>query len=197
MTAPRPARRTGIFLCLPLLLALEASLPAQLGAATSSAESDATPMAFELQSSAFKPGGDIPVKYTCEGADVSPPLTWSEPPAGTQSFVLIADDPDAPSGTWVHWVVYDLPAGTRQLPAGVPKGGEVGGGGRQGQNDFPNLGYGGPCPPPGKPHRYFFRLYALDKQLGLKTGATRTEVEQAMKGHVVGRAELMGRYHRS
>jgi len=151
---------------------------------------------LELKTTAFQPGGEIPVKHTCEGSDVSPALTWTDPPAGTKTFALIADDPDAPMGTWVHWVLYDLPGTARQLPEGLPKVEEIQGGGRHGRNDFPNIGYGGPCPPPGKAHRYFFKLYALDTKLGLSPGATKQEVEQAMKGHILARAELMGRYHR-
>ncbi len=151
---------------------------------------------LNLESTAFKPGGDIPRKFTCDGSDASPALSWNEPPAGTRSFALISDDPDAPVGTWVHWVVYDLPAGARQLAEGIPKENELQGGGRQGVNDFGNVGYGGPCPPPGKPHRYFFKLYALDTMLNLESGATKQTVEQAMKGHILAQAELMGRYHR-
>jgi Raf kinase inhibitor-like YbhB/YbcL family protein len=159
-------------------------------------ENGTNPTTFELGTTAFQSGADIPEKFTCSGPDVSPPLSWTDPPAGTQSFVLIADDPDAPGGTWVHWVAYDLPASLRQLPEGVPKDGELKRGGRQGLNDFPSLGYRGPCPPPGKPHRYYFRLYAVDRKLGLKAGASRNEVERAMKGHVLGQAELMGRHRR-
>lgn len=153
-------------------------------------------MSFTLQTSAFQPGGDIPRKFTCEGPDVSPALTWSDPPAGTGSLALIADDPDAPAGTWVHWVLYDLPATARQLPEAVPKTDKVPGGGHQGLNDFRKTGYGGPCPPPGKPHRYFFKLYALDTKLNLKPGATKKAVEQAMEGHILAQAEVMGRYQR-
>ena len=153
-------------------------------------------MAFELQSTAFQSGGDIPKRFTCDGPDVSPALSWSDPPGAAQSFALIADDPDAPVGTWVHWVLYDLPASARELPEGVPKESEPKSGGRQGTNDFRKIGYGGPCPPKGKPHRYFFKLYALDSKLNLKPGATTNAVEQAMKGHVLARAELMGRYGR-
>jgi Raf kinase inhibitor-like YbhB/YbcL family protein len=153
-------------------------------------------MSFKLSSTAFQPGGDIPSKYTCSGADVSPALNWTDPPAGTQSFALIADDPDAPVGTWVHWVAYDFPAGSRQLPEGVPKTEAVSGGGVQGQNDFHKTGYGGPCPPPGKPHRYYFKLYALDSKLNLKPGATKKAVEQAMAGHILAQAEVMGRFQR-
>ncbi|HXE91232.1 MAG TPA: YbhB/YbcL family Raf kinase inhibitor-like protein [Terriglobales bacterium] len=153
-------------------------------------------MSFSIESPAFAPGGDIPRKHTCDGPDVSPALRWNEPPAGTKGFALIADDPDAPVGTWVHWVVYDLPAATRELPEGVVKQKDVPGGGRQGTNDFRRLGYGGPCPPPGKPHRYFFKLYALSTALGLEPGATKVDVERAMKGRVLAEASLMGRYRR-
>ncbi len=151
---------------------------------------------LELKSAEFPNGGDIPKKFTCDGGDASPRLEWTNSPAGTKSFVLIVDDPDAPSGTWVHWVVFDLPAEVRALPGAVPRGEQVQGGGSQGRNDFPQLGYGGPCPPPGKPHRYFFKLYALDSQLNLMPGATKSDVEQAMQGHVLAKAQVIARYHR-
>jgi len=153
-------------------------------------------MAFELTSSAFKAGDMIPRKHSCDGGDVSPPLSWTEPPAGTVSFAVIVDDPDAPAGTWVHWVVYDVPATTRGLPEGVPPDETLKGGGRQGTNSFRKTGHGGPCPPRGAPHRYFFKLYALDRTLGLAAGATKQDVTKAMEGHVKGQAELMGRYGR-
>jgi len=153
-------------------------------------------MSFKLSSSAFQPEGDIPAKYTCTGADVSPALSWSDPPSGTQVFALIADDPDAPVGTWVHWVAYDIPAAVLQLPEGVPKTEAIPQGGTQGQNDFHKTGYGGPCPPAGKPHRYYFKLYALDGKLNLKPGAGKKTVEQAMQGHILAQAELMGRFQR-
>jgi Raf kinase inhibitor-like YbhB/YbcL family protein len=153
-------------------------------------------MSLKLSSTAFPPGGDIPSKYTCSGADVSPALSWTDPPAGSQSFVLIADDPDAPAGTWVHWVAYDISASARQLREAVPKTDAIPGGGVQGQNDFRKTGYGGPCPPPGKPHRYYFKLYALDSKLNLKPGATKQVVEPAMEGHILAQAELMGRFQR-
>ena len=153
-------------------------------------------MAFTMTSSAFNNGGDIPRKHTCEGQDVSPALSWSDPPQGTQSYALIADDPDAPAGTWVHWVVHDLPPATHQLPEGVAKTEEIAGGGRQGVNDFRRTGYGGPCPPPGSPHRYFFKLYALNSMLNLKPKAGKRDVEQAMQGHILAQAELMGKYKR-
>lgn len=153
-------------------------------------------MPWQLSTPAFPAAGEIPKKFTCVGADVSPDLSWGDPPQGTRSFTLIMDDPDAPVGTFTHWVLYDLPANARQLPEAVNKGGEVAGGGRQGRNDFGRIGYGGPCPPPGKAHRYFFKLYALDTVLNLKSSASRGEVERAMKGHVLAQAELMGRFGR-
>jgi Raf kinase inhibitor-like YbhB/YbcL family protein len=153
-------------------------------------------MKFELSSPAFGAGADIPKQYTGDGKDVSPPLRWAEPPQGTKSFALICDDPDAPRGTWVHWVLFNLPADRRQLEEGVPTDGELPGGARQGKNDFGKIGYGGPAPPPGKPHRYYFRLYALDGPLDLAAGATRSQVVTAMKGHILAEGELMGRYGR-
>ena len=153
-------------------------------------------MALELKTTAFAPGGAIPKKFTCDGPDVSPALTWTEPPAGTQSFALVMDDPDAPVGTWVHWVLYDLPAGARELAENVPKSEELASGARQGRNDFRKIGYGGPCPPPGPAHRYFFKLYALDAKLNLKAGTTKADVEKTMKGHILAQAELVGRYGR-
>lgn len=151
---------------------------------------------MQLTSTAFAAGEPIPAQYTCDGKNVSPPLQWSGTPAGAKSFVLIADDPDAPGGTWVHWVLYDLPATTAELPQDCPKGQYLPGGAAQGLNDFKHLGYGGPCPPPGKPHRYFFKLYALNAPLGLKPGSTKKEVEQAMNRRVLATAELVGTYKR-
>ena len=152
-------------------------------------------MALKLSSTAFSNGSDIPVKYTCDGNDVSPALSWSDAPKDTTSFALIADDPDAPSGTFTHWVLYAIPANTQQLPEGVPADEETNVG-RQGRNGFGRTGYGGPCPPPGRPHRYFFKLYALNAPLNLKPGASRNELESAMKGHVIAHTEIMGRYQR-
>lgn len=152
--------------------------------------------AFELQSAAFSPGGDIPVKHTCDGADVSPPLRWTDPPAGSRGFALVSDDPDAPRGTWVHWVLYRIPLAVRELPEAVPAWDTVSGIGRQGMNDFRKVGYGGPCPPRGPAHRYVFRLYALDAEPALLPRKTRTDLLKAMEGHILDRAELMGRYRR-
>src|SRR6266581_3586166 len=153
-------------------------------------------MSFQIASTAFPNGGMIPKKFTCDGPDVSPQLSWREAPAGTQSFTLIMDDPDAPVGTWVHWVLYNVPANIRELQEGVEKQEQLASGALQGRNDFHKTGYGGPCPPPGKTHRYFFKLYALDTKLNLKAGASKPDVERAMKGHILVGTELMGRYGR-
>jgi Raf kinase inhibitor-like YbhB/YbcL family protein len=153
-------------------------------------------MAFAMHSTAFTTGGTIPKRYTCDGPDVSPPLSWSEPPAGTKSLALIMDDPDAPVGTWVHWVLYDLPASARELQEGIPPSETLANGAKQGSNDFRKIGYGGPCPPQGPAHRYFFKLYALDTALNLAPKATKKQVESAMMGHILAQAELMGRYKR-
>ncbi|HEY6292956.1 MAG TPA: YbhB/YbcL family Raf kinase inhibitor-like protein [Terriglobia bacterium] len=150
---------------------------------------------FSLTPLSFQANGDISARFTCSGQNLSPALTWSDPPAGTQSFVLITDDPDAPGGVFTHWVIYDLPSSLRHLPEGVPHTRDPEGG-RQGSNDFEQTGYSGPCPPPGKYHRYFFRLYALDKRLDLRAGAPKDQVEDAMKGHVLAQADVMGRFKR-
>jgi Raf kinase inhibitor-like YbhB/YbcL family protein len=153
-------------------------------------------MTIQLTSPAFREGETIPKQYTADGDDRSPPLSWGEPPAGTQSFALIADDPDAPRGTWVHWVLFDLPATERGLGEGVAAAETLPNAAKQGKNDFRKVGYGGPSPPPGKPHRYFFKLYALDRKLDLHSGVTRAQVESAMKGHVLAEGQLMGKYGR-
>lgn len=153
-------------------------------------------MALHLETPAFGPGSDIPVQYTCDGDDISPPLRWNDPPAATGSLALVVDDPDAPGRTWVHWILYDLPAAERELPEGVPTDGTLESGAKQGHNDFGRSGYGGPCPPRGTGHRYYFRLFALDAALGLRPGATRAQLDRAMRGHVLAQAELMGRYRR-
>jgi len=152
-------------------------------------------MPFELTSTAFAHGESIPRKYTCDGEDISPPLLWGDPPQGTQSFALIADDPDAPMGTWVHWVLYNLSAESRALPEAVPPDADLPDGSRHGQNSWGRLGYGGPCPPSGT-HRYFFKLYALDRVLDLAAGASKEQLLQAMEGHILAQTELMGLYTR-
>ncbi len=153
-------------------------------------------MSLAITTTAFSQGGAIPKIHTCDGADSSPELSWSGVPAGVRSFALIADDPDAPVGTWTHWIIWNIPPQATHLPGGVAKDATLSDGTRQGRNDFQRLGYGGPCPPPGKPHRYFFRPYALDATLDLRAGAGRDELERAMKGHVLAQGELMGRYGR-
>lgn len=154
-------------------------------------------MAFTLQSSAFTHQGNIPTKYTCEGGDISPALSWSAAPEGTKSFVLIVDDPDAPDPaapkmTYVHWVLYNIPATAKALPEAVTPD-RLPEGTAQGFNGWKRQGYGGPCPPIGK-HRYFFKLYALDVTLPLMDAPGKEEVEKAMQGHILGKAELMGVY---
>lgn len=151
---------------------------------------------MKLESTAFTANEMIPFLYTRDGQDVSPPLSWDAPPTGTQSLALIVDDPDAPDDIFVHWVLYDIPPEIQQLPQAVPAQATLLNGGAQGKNDFGNLGYGGPCPPSGV-HRYFFKLYALDRELGLKSGATKAQLEAAMDGHILASAELIGRYWRS
>lgn len=153
-------------------------------------------MAITLTSSAFEEGGAIPSKYTCDGADVSPPLSWAGVPEGTESLALISDDPDAPMGTWVHWVLFNLPPDATELAENIPPGLTLPNGARQGETDFGRIEYGGPCPPGGT-HRYYFRLYALDVMLDLDAGATKAELVDAMEGHVLDEGELMGTYKRS
>jgi Raf kinase inhibitor-like YbhB/YbcL family protein len=151
---------------------------------------------MEIKSLEFEQEGMIPALHTCDGPDTSPTLQWSDPPAGTKSFALICDDPDAPAGTWVHWVIWNLPPGSRGIPPGIGKAGELKDGSRQGKNDFHRIGYGGPCPPSGT-HRYFFRLFALDAMLELPSGASRSDLDRGMRSHVLAQAELMGKYRRS
>lgn len=151
---------------------------------------------MELWSPSFHEGDDIPVRFTCDGDDVSPSLEWTPPPGGTRAFAVVADDPDAPRGTWLHWTLYDLPGGERSLPEHILSSPALPSGAKQGRNDFGRVGYGGPCPPPGSTHRYHFRLFALDAPLGLPPGAGRHDLEHAMRGHVLAQAELIGRYQR-
>ncbi len=152
------------------------------------------PPSMQLSSTAFLAGEPIPGTHTCYGNNASPPLQWSGAAAGTKSLALIVDDPDAPMGTWVHWVLFNLPANTTDLAEAVPKGQYLPNGARQGFNDFRHLGYGGPVPPPGKPHRYFFKLYALSATLDLKPGAAKKELERAMEKLVLAQGQLMGTY---
>ena len=150
---------------------------------------------LEVGSVAFLDGQAIPDRYTCDGEDSSPPVHWTGAPMSTKSFALICDDPDAPGGTWVHWVIFDIPASARELgepgTAGIPAEAV------QGMNDFNLAGWGGPCPPPGTPHRYVFSLYALNTELRLRAGATKKDVLAAMEGHIVGEGRLTGVYLRA
>jgi len=152
---------------------------------------------MKISSASFADQRPIPAEYTCEGANISPALAWENIPPETKSFALIMDDPDAPAGTWVHWILYNLPGDKRSLPAHLPAAADLPDGAQQGKNSFGRTGYGGPCPPPAHgSHRYFFRLYALDALLDLHSGASRAQLESAMKGHILDRAELMGLYER-
>jgi len=160
------------------------------------AKTHGTGSAMSVTSSAFPAESMIPSKYSCEGGNVSPPLSWTSVPTGTKSFALICDDPDAPGGTFVHWVLFNLPAGVTALTEKTATTAMLPNGARQGINSFDKFGYGGPCPPEGKPHHYFFKVYALDASLPVKAGATKKEVEQAMEHHILAEGLLMGKYQR-
>jgi Raf kinase inhibitor-like YbhB/YbcL family protein len=152
--------------------------------------------ALKVSTPAFAPGGEIPAQYTCKGTDQSPPFAWSGAPAKTAAFALIMDDPDAPSGTWVHWVVWNVPSSLNSMPQGVPRTERLDNGAIQGRNSFHKIGYNGPCPPAGATHHYVIRLFALDGNLDLAPGANRSQLDAAMNGHVLAQAEYMGTFHR-
>ena len=152
-------------------------------------------MAIVVTSPAFKEAGMIPAKYTCDGDNISPPLNWQQVPKGAKSFALISDDPDAPFGTWVHWVMWNIPAEANGLPESVPAGKELPNGSKQGVNDSRRNGYSGPCPPSGT-HRYYFKIYALDTMLNLSADSTKQDLFEAMKGHILAEGSLMGKYRR-
>ena len=152
-------------------------------------------VSMKITSSAFEEGGLIPRKFTCDDIDVSPPLAWHHAPEGTKEFALICDDPDAPMGTWVHWVIYNIPVSTNKFEEGIQKESALDNGIVQGRNDFRKTGYGGPCPPGGT-HRYFFKLYALDINLSLVPGKTKSELLKAIEGHILAESQLMGKYSR-
>ena len=153
-------------------------------------------MTLSLTSAAFKEGGKIPAKYTCDGQDISPPLTWDEPTPKTQAIALIVDDPDAPGGMFTHWVLFNIPGNIRQLGEGVPVQERLQNGALQGRNDYGKIGWGGPCPPRGPAHRYSFTIYALDKPLDLKPGVSKKQLLDAMKGHILAQGQLIGTYQR-
>jgi len=151
---------------------------------------------MKIKSTAFKDGEFVPLKHTCDGQDISPELSWSGIPGNTVSLALIMDDPDAPVRTFSHWVIFNIPPENSGLTEAVPVSPELPDGTRQGINDFGRFGYGGPCPPPGKPHHYNFNLYALDKKIELPAGTTRNKLLDAMKGHIIYQAKLTGIYKR-
>ncbi len=152
-------------------------------------------MDIKVSSAAFEEGGMIPGKYTCDEEDISPPLAWDSIPEGTKTLALICDDPDAPMGTWVHWVLFNLPGDVSELPENIPPERELESGAKQGTNDFGRIGYGGPCPPGGT-HRYYFKLYALDAELNLESGVRKPQLLEAMEAHILAEGQLMGRYSR-
>jgi Raf kinase inhibitor-like YbhB/YbcL family protein len=153
-------------------------------------------MKLDVTSSAFHNGQAIPKQYTADGKNISPPITWNSPPPGTKSIAVICDDPDAPVGTWVHWVVYGIPGTATGLEEAIPPEKVLANGARQGTNSFHKIGYGGPSPPPGKPHRYFFKVYAVDKDLTGEPQANAKQVEDAVAGHTLAEGQLMGTYGR-
>lgn len=187
---------------LPLLLLALLSVSGHLAcqetrrAPQSAAQEAGAKMTIRVETTAFAPGGNIPAQFTCTGANISPALRWSGVPAGAKSLALILHDPDAPVGDFTHWLLYGLAPTVSELGENIARTPEVPGLGRQGTNDFRKIGYGGPCPPPGKPHRYFFRVYALDTELSLAAGADRAAVEAAIRGHVMAEGELMGKFSR-
>jgi Raf kinase inhibitor-like YbhB/YbcL family protein len=195
-------KRFLIFIVTTLLVwILISCTPAATPVSTSIPPESASPswveVQFDLSSSAFQANQAIPVRYACHGEDLSPPLAWSQPPTGTQSFALIMDDPDAVNVAgfvWDHWLVFNLPANILSLPEGIPPDAELPDGSCYGRNSFKRLGYGGPCPPSGHTHSYVFTLYALDTVLDLEAGASKDEILEAMNSHILGQAELIGSY---
>jgi len=152
---------------------------------------------LDLQSPVFSNGFPVPRDYTADGRNVSPPLRWSDPPDGTKSFALICEDTDAPNGAFTHWVLFNVPAEVRELPPNLAATPDLDGGARQGKNDFGRIGYGGPAPPPGTPHRYIFKLYALNTKLGLPAAATKEQLLEVMRDHHLAEGQLFGVYSRS
>jgi Raf kinase inhibitor-like YbhB/YbcL family protein len=182
-----------VLLSLALMSCAKRSEPAAQLSGTNSAKQDNSEI--KLTSTAFKEGEPIPRAYTCDGINISPPLEWSGVPKAARTLAIVADDPDAPGGTWVHWVLYNLLAENIGLVENLPVTDKLAAGGFQGTNDFQKLGYGGPCPPSGT-HHYYFRIYALDSELPLKAGATKAELLKAIEGHIVMQGQLMGTYRR-
>jgi Raf kinase inhibitor-like YbhB/YbcL family protein len=184
-------KRIVIFSGLPILLFCSCKDRGQAGSAPAGGKK----MEIKITSPAFEDNGLIPPRYTCDGADISPPLQWDALPEGTKSIAIICDDPDAPMGTWVHWVLFNLPAETKELVENIPPDRTLPDGASQGISDFGRIGYGGPAPPSGT-HRYFFKIYALDTQIDLTSGANKRQLLNAMQGHILGRGQLIGKYKR-
>lgn len=195
MTLPKPSNSQliSVFLLAFVWPLTQPGTAADRNLATQDAIKQATD-SLQLTSSSFETDAAIPAKYTCDGEDLSPALAWNAPPAATKGFALVMDDPDAPNKTVVHWVIYDIPAATRKLPEGVAQDPKLTDGSLQGKNSHGKIGYSGPCPPHGVVHHYFFKLYALDKSTGLKAGATKAQLEVAIKGRILGKAQLIGRF---
>lgn len=186
-----------IFGTLAMAAATVATVSAALAQAPDASTGTRVRVPFKLSSPAFPPEGPIPRDHSCLGADMSPAMQWGDPPLGTQSFALIMDDPGAPAGDWIHWVVWNIPVQVRALPQNLPKQEELSDGTRQGRNDFMKIGYNGPCPPGGKTHRYRFRLYALSvPKLNLPSGSAKPDVEPLIKERLVGTAEYWGTFKR-
>ncbi len=190
---------TALLSCVVLLSACRHDATTHSAANDSAAQDAAAkgegPLTLKLRSTVFQEGGMIPSKHTCDGDDASPPLVWSGVPDSAKSLALVCEDPDAPHGTWTHWVVYGIPATAHTLPAALPTRETLDDGTRQGKNDFQKFGYGGPCPPSGT-HRYYFKLYALDTTLDLPPAPAKDQLLKALDGHILAQGELMGRYTR-
>ncbi len=189
--------RTAMSASAPFAVLMAAAVCVWAGVPQGAERRKGEPMKIAVTSQAFKEGETIPAKYTCDGANVSPPLAWDVPSTESiRAFALIVDDPDAPVGVWVHWVLWNLPADARNLAENVPPEKTLPSGARQGTNDFRRIGYGGPCPPPGTLHRYFFKVYALNQMLDLAPGATKADLLKAMQGRIAGEGQIMGKYGR-
>lgn len=184
------------FLVLAMLLGLLTAVACSGGENEPVLEQEVVTARIHLTSSAFTEGADIPTKYTCDGEDVSPQLAWTGTPQGTRSIALVVDDPDAPGGTWVHWVLYGVTSDIQELSENIPDSELAAFGVTKGKNDFGDLGYGGPCPPLGTPHRYYFKLYALDTELSLESGVEKEDLLSAIDGHILASGQLMGKYQR-
>ena len=185
------------FFVLPMLIIPGILLPACSKSGQQTRTHQGKPVSdIKLTCPAFSNGAAIPIVHTCDGDDFSPPLAWEGIPDSAKSICLVCDDPDAPGGTWVHWILFNLPDSVKQFPEALPKTEVTFYGARQGLNDFGRMGYWGPCPPPGKAHRYFFRIYALDIMLPLAAGIHRSTLDSAMTTHVLGSGEMFGSYKR-